>query len=116
MSNLKDIRPAKNQIMLDRVRTLHYDANALAEIDEHFGSMNAGFAALQNGSIKALRFFLWAALIHEDEELTEKYVGKFVNMSNLSEVGDKLSAAIKGDLPEPEDADEALEDGTLDPT
>lgn len=115
-SNLKDIRMSAVPVTLDVPRKIRFDMNALAELEDRYGSPQKAFEALQNGSFKAVRFLLWAGLIHEDEKLTERQVGAMLTMQNLGEVIDRIGEAINGDMPEAEEAPKAPEGQALDPT
>jgi len=99
MSNLADIRPKPIKVILDKERSLVYDFNALALIEEHYGSLADAMEALNKGSFKAIQVFLWAGLVHEDENLSLKEVGKWVPgvVLNLS---DKVTEALNAALPE----------------
>ena len=54
---LQDIREIAVPITLDKPRTLRFDLNAFAELEEKFGSMDAAFKAMKTGSLKAARFW-----------------------------------------------------------
>lgn len=61
-------------IELDKPRTLLFDLNAFAELEDKFGSLDQAFQKMQQGSVKATRTLLWAGLLY--------YVGTVVlNMS-----------------------------------
>lgn len=101
MSNVKDMKAKDVKIKLsDGVeRTLKYDLNALAEMEDKYGSVDAAFAALDTNSIKAVRFVLWAGLIHEDENLTERQVGSLIDLRYLNDLMGTLGEAFTEDLP-----------------
>lgn len=108
---LKDIREIAFPIELDGPRSLKFDLNAFAELEEKFGTMDAAFQAMQKGSLKAARTLLWAGLLHEDETLTEKRVGGMVTLANLSGIMDSITSALTSAMP---DGGEAANTG--DPT
>ena len=81
-------------------RHLKFDLNALAEIEDKFGTVDAGFEELDKGSIKAVRFILWAGLVHEDENLTEQKVGSLIDIQYLQEIMNSMGSAMQNDLPE----------------
>lgn len=85
----------KNQVTvtLDKVRTIRFTLNSLAELEDKFGVPLSKMGEVELG-IKAIRSMLWAGLIHEDEELTEKQVGAMVDFSNLEEVQEKVTTAF----------------------
>lgn len=76
-----------------KTRTLNYDLNAIAELEDKTGVEVSDMAEMKM-SIKNVRAMLWAGLIHEDEDLTEKEVGAMVNMHNMEYVQEKLAEAF----------------------
>lgn len=102
MSNLRSVKPRVTKITLnDGVeRELLFTLNAMAELEERYGDVQSAFDALDSGSFKAIRFMLWAGLVHNDENLTEMQVGKLIDMSTLQEMVDSMTSAISDNLPE----------------
>lgn len=100
MSNLHDVRTKPIKITLDKERTLRFDLNAFAELEDKFGDINEALTKLQSGSIKAIRALLWAALLHEDDTLTENDVGAMIGMNNISDVVEGISRAFDQATPE----------------
>lgn len=98
--SVQDIKIKKIPITLDKPRNLVFDLNAFCELEDRFGDINAAFQALENGSVKAIRTLLWVGLIHEDENLTEKQVGKLVTFDNVQEIAEKINQAMSKSLPE----------------
>jgi hypothetical protein len=80
-------------ITLDKKRNIRFTLNALAEIEDSLGIPLSKLQEVELG-IKTVRTMLWAGLIHEDEELTEKQVGNMVDFTNLEEVQKKVSEAF----------------------
>lgn len=112
---LRDVRPTSVTLNLDKPRSLVFDLNAFAALEDVYGSMDAAFKAMQAGSMKAARTLLWAGLLHGDETLTERQVGGLVTMENMSAVMDGVSAALMEAMPG--DVDEAApEAAPADPT
>ncbi len=103
MSNVRDVKPRVKTVTLnDGVeRELRFTLNAMAELEDKFGSIDAAFKALEDGSIKAARFILWAGLLHGDETLTEKQVGDLIDMSSLGIIMNGMTDAITEDMPAP---------------
>ena len=83
-------------------RKLRYTLNSFALIEEKYGTIDRAMEVLEAGSIVAIRFVLWAGLIHEDENLTEHYVGNQIDLSNLEDLAEKMNKAMMGDLPQDE--------------
>ena len=102
---LHDVKPVTVSLTLDIERTLKYDLNAFAEIEEVYGSMQQAFAAMQAGSMKAARTLLWAGLLHEDEKLTPRKVGALVTLDNMNPVMDAISEALLEAMPEDDTAE-----------
>lgn len=117
MANLKDIKnqPVKITLTDGVERTLRFTLNAMAELEDRYGSVDTAFAKLDEGSIKAVRFILWAGLMHEDPNLTEQQVGNLIDVQYLQELMNSVETALDSDLPEQE-APAKLPDGnTSDP-
>ena len=99
---VKDIKSKAISIKLDKPRTLKFDLNSFAELEDRYNSMEEAMAAIESGSIKGIRTFLWCGLIHEDEGLTERQVGAMIDISDLAQLSEKITAAIGIAMPEPE--------------
>ena len=101
MANVKDVKSKVVTITLnDGVeRTLKYDLNAMAELEDKYGSVDAAFEAVNANSIKAIRCVLWAGLIHAEPELTERQVGSMIDMAYLANLVDTMGEAFEADMP-----------------
>ena len=114
MSNLTAIKEKQIVVLLDKPRTLRYDLNAYAELEEKYGTVEAAMKALQEGSIRSIRTLLWAGLIHEcmDENenytLTVKQVGAMIKIDDLDRITEAITSAMTDTLPE-EDEGESKE-------
>lgn len=107
MSDLQTLRNKAVTINLDgKDRTLIYDLNAFADLEEVYGDLNSMLTALQSGSIKAVRKFLYVGFLHDDENITEREVGKMFDMSNIEEVTKKLEEAMTKALPPVEEKED----------
>lgn len=120
MANVKDVKSKAVKITLtDGVeRTIKFTLNAMAELEDRYGSVDEAFKQLDNNSIKAVRCILWAGLIHEDPDLTEQQVGNLIDIQYMQELMASLGEAFDADMPEPEKLPEAAEpklDGAQDP-
>lgn len=120
MSNVKDVKSKDIKITLnDGVeRTIKFTLNALAELEDRYGSVDEAFKQLDNNSIKAVRCILWAGLIHEDPDLTEQQVGNLIDIQYMQELMASLGEAFDADMPEPEKLPDTAEpklDGAQDP-
>lgn len=105
-SNLKDIKIKTITLNLDKERRLKFDLNAFAELQDKYGGLNQALDSLQkaldptNIDIKALRYLLWLGLINEDEALTERQVGKLIDLTNIMDVIFAISEAFGDSLPD----------------
>lgn len=90
-------------IELDRPRRLRFDFNAFAAYEEATGkNVLAGDLQADLSSVRGLRALLWAALLHEDPELTQQQVGAMLHLGNLTEMTGRVQAALAQALPDPE--------------
>lgn len=120
MANVKDVKSKAVKITLtDGVeRTIKFTLNAMAELEDRYGSVDEAFKQLDNNSIKAVRCILWAGLIHEDPDLTEQQVGNLIDIQYMQELMASLGEAFDADMPEPEKLPETAEpklDGAQNP-
>ena len=100
MSNLHDIRQKKTPVKFgDKVYHLHYDLNAFAELEEIYGNVETAMNKLCEGKVKAIINVLWAGLLHENESLTQKEVGKMFDLSQIKAVGELINQAISEAVP-----------------
>jgi hypothetical protein len=81
------------EIELDKQRTLYFNMNALAYLEDALGVTLAEIGNVKMG-IKTIRTFLHAGLIHEDESLTVHAVGNMVDFENLEYVQEKITEAF----------------------
>lgn len=104
----KDTRPGSAGATVDlggRVRRLRYTFNALIELEDRLGvslfGVNGGGLgdALRSLTAKKARTLVWAALLHEEPELTEQEVGDWITMTNLPDVSNAVAAALAEAMP-----------------
>lgn len=100
MADLKKIRRKEIIVDLDRPRKLVYDLNAFAEMEDAYGSVDEAIVVMEKGSIKAVRFMLWAGLVSDDPTLTVQDVGALVGLADLGELAEHMNDAMSLDLPE----------------
>lgn len=111
MSNVRDAKPRVKTITLkDGVeREIRFTLNAMAEMEDRYGSVDAAFKKLDEGSIKAARFIMWAGFLHlEDESLTEQRVGNLIDLDLLNEIMESMAAAMGEDMPVANEEEAAL--------
>jgi hypothetical protein len=118
MAKVKDVQKKKQivKVTLDdgKVRVIHFDLNAFAELETRFGSIQEAMKALSSGMMKNIKVILWAGLIHEevsefDEDgepmgynITPYTVGKLVTPDKMEEVSKKVMEAMGFAMPDPE--------------
>lgn len=100
MSNLHDIRLNPIKIMArGEDHTLMLDMNTFAEIQDKYETKNGlmGFLEdIQKLNIKAIRLLVWAALVDEIPDLTEKEAGKVISLYNIWDVFGSLLDLLNG--------------------
>lgn len=101
MANLKDVKskPVKITLSDGIERELKFTLNAMAELEDKYGSVEEAFKQLDSNSIKAIRFILWAGLIWEDDSLTERQVGNLIDIQYLQSLMESVGAAFDSDMP-----------------
>lgn len=97
---------------------LTIDMNAMCALEDHYGDFNHAMEVLSNlGTeekgpdgkpkpkkiMKDIRFMLWAALQHDNDDLTEHDAAKLITLGNMNEVMNALGAAMQAATPEAED-------------
>lgn len=118
MADIDKIRAKSFRLLLGgKERTLRYDLNAFAELEERYGTIEKAMQGLESGSIKAVRLLLWAGVLHEHMVLdsqgrkTDEYtitpteVGSWINISELPDLSGTIKAAMTNALPEEEPID-----------
>ena len=91
-------------VELDKPRNLLLDLNAMCEFNETTGKNI--FKLEGDFTPPDIRALLWASLIHEDENLTLKDVGKMVNLQNMEYISLKVMEAYTVAVPEKKEAEE----------
>lgn len=102
MANLNEVRRKPINITLkDGIeRELIFDLNAMAELEDAYGSVDKAFEALEvGGSVKALRKVLWAGLLHEENPMSETQIGQLVDLQYMAEIVGSLNEALTSDMP-----------------
>lgn len=92
-------------VELDKKRNLRFDMNAFAYLEETFGSIQEALSQLQTGKIKAVLEVLKAGLLHEDETLTTREIGKSIGLNDIAPLARSINEAMGLSLPD-------LEEGT----
>ncbi len=93
-------------IMLDKERHLRFDLNAMAAFEEATGKNifeeEVVKKIINKTSPRDLRALLWSMILHEDEALTIKQVGAWVNINNVREATLKAVEAWASAMPKAE--------------
>ena len=116
MAKTNNVKVKEVKLTLGGVeRILRYDFNAFIALEEKFGTIDEALKALDNKngglSLKSARTFIWAGLVHEDENLTEMEVGKMISgIDELNELAEKMNEALNGSLPDAKDKKEVKND------
>lgn len=99
MANINKVRREPIIITLSdgKPRELVFTLNALGLIEEKYGSVQAGFEKLDQQSVLAVRFILWAALQHTSPELSEQQVGDMIDVRLMQDYMKTLGEAFKAD-------------------
>ena len=102
MSNLKDARAKAIKITLsDGVeREVRFTLNAMAELEDRYGSVEAAFDALEKNSMKAVRCVLWAGLLHTEEGLSEQQVGNLIDVTCMNDLMKSMNEAFDTAMPD----------------
>jgi hypothetical protein len=119
VSNVNNIKKAEatfapKQLELGgKVRTLRFDLNAMAELENHFGSIQDAMKGLQEGKIASMKILLWAGFLHEEVtsfdavtgeplsyNITPYQVGGWIEMNNMASITESLGSALANQLGE----------------
>lgn len=98
---LRDSKPVKITLTDGVERTLRFTLNAMAELEEKYGSVDTAFEQLDKGSFKAIRTILWAGLMHDEPTLTEQQVGNLMDLQSMAAMMETVGLAVKQDTPDP---------------
>lgn len=102
MSNVADVKRKTVKITLsDGVeRELKFTLNALAELEDAYGSVEKAFDKLEkHNSMKALRTILWAGFLHTNPDITEQQVGNLIDLADMQNLVESLGTAFDNDMP-----------------
>lgn len=102
MSNVADVKPKKRTVDLgDGVeREVVLSLNAMAELEDKYGSIDNAFEKIKRGSIATIRFLLWCVLVPDgDTDLTEREIGKLIKLDNIQEIMTSVMNALEEQMP-----------------
>ena len=101
--NLDNVKEKRVAITLDKPRYIKFGFEAFALLEEKFGTLEQAMSALEEGKLNTLKTILWAGLqdgLEEDEVLTEKQVGKMLEIDMLSMIVAAITSAINQAMPQ----------------
>ena len=102
----KDLQVQTTKIELKgRTYEMNFDLNAMAELEDIFGTLQIAIAELKKKKLKAVRSFLYAVLKSTDETLTEFEVGKLIDMNNFTSIEKAITKLINNACEEDENDD-----------
>lgn len=102
----KDLQIQTTTIELKgRKYEMNFDLNAMAELEDIFGTLQIAIAELKKKKLKAVRSFLYAVLKSTDESLTEFEVGKLIDMNNFTTIEKTITKLINNAFEEDENDD-----------
>lgn len=108
----KDLQVQTTKIELKgRVYEMNFDLNAMAELEDIFGTLQMAIAELKKKKLKAVRSFLYAVLKSTDETLTEFEVGKLIDMNNFTSIEKAITKLINNAFEEDENDDKETSQG-----
>lgn len=102
MSNVADVKPKKRTVDLgDGVeREVVLSLNAMAELEDKYGSIDNAFEKIKKGSIATIRFLLWCVLVPDgDTDLTEREIGRLIKLDNIKEIMTSVMDALEEQMP-----------------
>lgn len=100
----KDLQTQSTTIELKGKKyDMNFDLNAMAELEDIFGSLQIAIAELKKKKLKAVRSFLYAVLKSTDESLTEFEVGRLIDMNNFTTIERSITKLINNAFEEGEE-------------
>jgi hypothetical protein len=80
-----------------RFRYLRYDFNALIALEEALGVPISQWKDIINEQmgVRTLRTLVWAGLLHEDENLSERDVGAVLDITKIDDLSEKVLEAVE---------------------
>lgn len=100
MSQLNDVKRKPIYINLKgEEHEIVFSLEAFAELEERYGTVDDAMEEINKGKIKDIKFFLWTALLHEDNPLSENEVAKAIDIRDLKEIVANVMKALGADAP-----------------
>ena len=101
MADIQAVRPVKHTIDLgDGVeREIEFSLNAMADLEEKYGTIENAFNKVQDNNISSIRFLLWCLLNNGEQEISEREVGRLINMRNLNDLMNSVMDYMEEAMP-----------------
>lgn len=102
---MSDPRPERPVDLGKRRVVLRYDINALCELELVLGvsGVQALAARLDDIGFGTLRAFVWAGVLHGDEQPTLRQVGSWIDAGRLEPIGVAIGEAFAAAFPDIDD-------------
>jgi len=104
MSKTPNLAPTATVNIGGQDRTLRFDFNALALLEEKTGKSAFDQATFQNVKASDLRALIWAGILHELPDVKMEEVGSWLHPGNVREVSEAIGKAFGNDVKEKEAA------------
>jgi hypothetical protein len=106
--SIDDISYKGVEVQLDKIRHIKYTFAGMRIILKQYGTLqNAlnilekmGNSDLTEEGLDILSTLIYAGLIHEDEELTQKKAENIIEFRSITKLTNALTEALSGSLPE----------------
>lgn len=106
--SIDDVSYEGVEVKLDKVRHIKYTLGGMRIILKKYGSLQKalnvlsemGDSDLTEEGLDVLSTLIYAGLIHEDEELTQKKVENVIDFRNITKLTEALTEALSSSLPE----------------
>lgn len=102
-TKLSDMQKKSIEIDVDgQILYLRYDLNALAELEDKYGNIDAAFNFEEDSTnlISKLRFVLHVGLKANQPELSVEDVGGLFTLDNLQEFQEAIGGAVEQGMPD----------------
>ena len=88
-----------NLELSDGIHECMFDMNALAEIEDIYGSIEIGLAQFEKKPLGAMRAFVYALLKADNSKITISGAGKLIQLENIEAVVKSISEALGDSMP-----------------
>jgi len=104
MSNTPSLSPSATMNIGGKERTLRFDFNSLARLEELTGKSAFDSNTFLNIRASDMRAIVWAGLLHESPDLLLEDVGSWLNPGNVKKISEAIAKAFGNNV---EDKDAA---------